>query len=537
MNKLKQIFLRVIHVSRLTNVSNKKSRILLSVFLANLAVGLDILIIIVFSYLLTDKIGYENKFVNDTVLIISKSFYILPLVVFFRFSCLFFERYNLELLNLDVQNNLKRYVMNEVYNLGNFSVADTYYFVNQVTSQISSFYKSFSLLLNSSIQVLTYAIFLMITDLSTFIYFLIGGLIIALPSSYLLKKSKEYQHITFNEGRALSGLFQRIIENVFLIKILSTFDIEAKRLNENLQRFKNSQKMNILFGSINSILPTFFTIFTLSILFSNFTVNSFVTLEFIAVLLRLFQSLGSVNTGIGLVVNSSVHVEELYKLDVNKPIIKKENYVIDKEIEIAVRLENVNFEYFNSSDIIFKNLNMEISKNSHTIITGPNGSGKSTILGLIAGLYLPTKGKISIFTDKIGYVGVTPLVFDGSIKENILYGNARLISDKEISDLLIEFNFYNEGKYNLNKPISNKTLSSGQLQKISFMRSILSESKILLLDEATSNLDSSSKKLIFDILSSRNITIINSTHNIDDFNYENHIEIYIENDLRKIRYH
>lgn len=537
MNKLKKILSRVIHVSKLTDVSNKKIRILLSVFLANLAVGLDILIIVVFSYLLTDKIGYENLLVNDTVVIITESFYLLPLVVLLRFSCLFFERFNLELLNLDVQKNLRKYVMNEVYNIGNFSIADTYYFVNEVTSQISTFYKSFALLLNSSVQVLFYAVFLMITDLSTFTYFVIGGLIIALPSSYLLKKGKLYQHISFNEGRTLSGLFQRIIENVFLIKILSTFDIELKRLNENLQRFKESQKMNMLFGSINSILPTFFTIFTLSILFSNFTVSSFVTLEFIAVLLRMFQSLGNVNTGVGLVVNSSVHVEELYKLDANKPIIKKENYVVDKEIDIAVRLEGVNFEYFNSSVSIFKNLNIEISKNSHTIITGPNGSGKSTILGLIAGLYLPTNGKISIFTDKLGYVGVTPLVFEGSLKENLLYGNSRSISDKEVSDLLNEFNFYNEGKYNLNQKISNKTLSSGQLQKVSFMRSILSESKILLLDEATSNLDSSSKKLIFDILSSRNITIINSTHNKEDFNYENHIEIYVENDLRKIRYH
>ena len=108
--------------------------------------------------------------------------------------------------------------MKEVYKIGNFSIADTYYFVNDVTTNISIFYKSFAILLNSTLQALFYALFLMFTDLSIFLYFIIGALIIAFPSSYLLKKGKEYQHITFYEGRSLNYTFQRIIENLFLIK-------------------------------------------------------------------------------------------------------------------------------------------------------------------------------------------------------------------------------------------------------------------------------------------------------------------------------
>ena len=66
--------------------------------------------------------------------------------------------------------------------------------------------------------------------------------------------------------------------------------------------------------------------------------------------------------------------------------------------------------------------------------------------------------------------------------------------------------------YDLEKDISNKTLSTGQMQKISFMRSLLADTELLLLDESTSNLDTATRELIFDILSKKGLTIINSTH-------------------------
>jgi ABC-type bacteriocin/lantibiotic exporter with double-glycine peptidase domain len=87
----------------------------------------------------------------------------------------------------------------------------------------------------------------------------------------------------------------------------------------------------------------------------------------------------------------------------------------------------------------------------------------------------------------------------------------------------------------LEKHISNKTLSSGQLQKISFIRSLLGDVEILLLDESTSNLDINSKNLIFDILSKSSLTILNATHNADDFRtVDNHIKIKIKDDKRLI---
>ena len=155
------------------------------------------------------------------------------------------------------------------------------------------------------------------------------------------------------------------------------------------------------------------------------------------------------------------------------------------------------------------------------------------MLGLIAGLYTPSKGLVEVNTEDIGYVGVTPLVFEGSIKENLLYGNNRQISDNELQSLLKEFNFFNEGGYDLDFTINNKILSSGQLQKISFMRSLLNNTQLLLLDESTSNIDSVSKKHIKEILKNRKITVINCTHNIEDFDYDERLVISVENSKKR----
>ena len=72
------------------------------------------------------------------------------------------------------------------------------------------------------------------------------------------------------------------------------------------------------------------------------------------------------------------------------------------------------------------------------------------------------------------------------------------------------------------------------MQKISFIRALLNDVEVLILDESTSNLDKPTKDLIFDILLKNNLTIINSTHNEEDFQFDNHIKIVLENSERKL---
>ncbi len=530
--KINDLLKKIVFVSKLTNIGRKKLRIVLSIGLSNISIGLDILIIIIFSNLLIGQTSYSNPLVKTSIEIIVNNKWMLPLLVIARFLFLFIERINLEYLSLDVQQNLKLHVMKESFGIGNMSTADIHFFTGQVAVHIATFYKTFAFAINSFLQVLVYSIFLLFTELELFTYFLLGAIVLAFPSRVLLGKAKHYQHLSFNSSKKLSSKIQRIIDNVILINILKTSDYEFNELNTNLEEFKNAQKKNVRFGSINSLIPSFFTVLTLSIIFLNFEIAQSVTLEFVAVLIRLFQSLGSLNNGIGLTLNSSVHVEEMFNLQINKPVRNLNNLVVDEELSTAVKFHNLSFKYFNSDELIFDNQSIEFEKNKHTVVTGPNGSGKSTLLGLVSGLYVPISGKSIKYTNKVGYVGVTPLVFEGSIRDNLLYGNDIKINDEKLISMLEDFNFYNDKIINLDDNISNRSLSSGQLQKISFIRCLLNESSMLLLDESMSNLDTSSKKHIFDVLKEKNVTIINCTHNISDFEFDYHLKITVENQDR-----
>ena len=234
------------------------------------------------------------------------------------------------------------------------------------------------------------------------------------------------------------------------------------------------------------------------------------------------------------IINSHVHIEKFYKLDKNKIELNKQNFVIHEKKTID--FENISFKYFNSDINIFDNETFSITKNSHVLITGPNGSGKSTLLGLIAGVFFANEGKVRLFSDKLGYIGATPLIFESTLKENILYGNDKKIKDDEIfSYLKLLDTFKEEENYDLERVINNKSLSSGQMQKIAFIRALLSEIDILLLDEATANLDDKSKEKIFKLLKDRDVTNINSTHDPESFGkVDFNLKINIVDEKREI---
>jgi len=289
-------------------------------------------------------------------------------------------------------------------------------------------------------------------------------------------------------------------------------------------------------GTLNALIPPFITLFIISVIFNFYKGINFFTLELIGILLRLFQSFGEINRTIGMVINSQVHLEKLYLVEKNKKSVNKNNYKIEElEGEVAVNFKNVSFKYIGSEELIFKNLSFKINKNQHTIITGENGSGKSTLLGLIAGVYFSTDGTVITYSDKYGYVGPNPLIIKGTLKDNLVYGSKKECNHEVLEKFVYEFQLFKESKENiLETKISNKDLSSGQMQKISLIRALILEPEILILDEAFSNLDKISRKLISEKLNKKEITIINSTHSTIDLDYDNHFSIEISQGQRKI---
>ena len=140
-----------------------------------------------------------------------------------------------------------------------------------------------------------------------------------------------------------------------------------------------------------------------------------------------------------------------------------------------------------------------------------------------------------MYSKKLAYVGATPLIVNGTLRENVLYGNDLKIEDNLILDLAESFKLFEKTEeLDLDRQITNKSLSSGQMQKVSFIRAILSKPDILILDESTSNLDIDSRQIVKNQLKNLQITIINSTHNSDEVEYDTRLHIEVNNGLRVV---
>ena len=536
MDKFKKIFKDVVFISKITKVTKKKVRLILSVALSNVTVLADILIILAFASLLSPDQNKDSVYFQIISFILD-NLYLLPILVIFRTIIVLLEKMNIHSLQLQVEKNLKLHILNEIYKKGNYSIADATFYINTLSGHLSYFYGALAAMANALIQIIVYSSFLIYADLETISIFILGGIVLYFPTTFLLKKARVYMHDSYTYAQETGRDIQRVIQNLFLIKILKTRETEFYNYEETVTNFQGAQFKNLAYGALNHLFPNFITIFTISVLITFFNFTKFLTLEFLGITLRLVQTIGNANGTLNMLVNSSVHIEKFIEFEENKLDINPDYYSINKDNPSAVALKNVNFKYFNSDDLIFNNLDLSFPKGKHTVLTGPNGSGKSTLLGIICQIYYPEEGEVSLGTEKIGYVGVTPLIIDGSLRENLLYGNkSNDISDNEMIEMLKKFKLFDDDNYDLSFVISNRTLSSGQMQKISFIRALLANTELLLLDESTSNLDTETRDLIFSILKKQDITIINSTHNHDEFSYDNHVKIEYKGELRNFTY-
>ena len=531
--KIKIFYHDLIKVSKLTKTKNKKLKIFMLAIILNLMVFFDITIIIYFANFFSSSSQYENTLINFFL----ERNYFLPIFVLLRFTSIYFEKIITTNLQIDIEKNLRVYLVEEVFDRGNVSVSDAYYYVNTLCAQVGGFYSTLAAFFGSIIQILAFTAYLLFTNFETVIIFSLGSVLLFVPTLYLTKQGRKFAHIAYEYGQEISSDVEKILDNLFLIKILGEVKNEINKFNQSLNGFYKARINDIKVGTISALMPNFFTLFFLSILLVFFNFVKFLTLDFIGILLRLFQSLGIFNRNIHTVSSFHVYLEKLYEIEKNKDLVYSENYILNPENQHSVEFQNVSFKYLGSDELLFENINLIIEKGKHTIITGANGSGKSTLLGLMSGIFYPNQGKVQVSSNKIGYVSATPLIINSNLRTNLIYGNNQKNIEDEILIKYIEsFKLFSDNsKVDLERSVSNKTLSMGQMQKIGFIRALASGIEVLILDESTSNLDLESKELIYKILSDEKITIINSTHSKNDFlKYDKHLEIIFDEGNRNI---
>jgi ATP-binding cassette, subfamily B, bacterial len=182
-----------------------------------------------------------------------------------------------------------------------------------------------------------------------------------------------------------------------------------------------------------------------------------------------------------------------------------------------ITYKNIHFSYPTRNDVeILKGLDLEIKAGQRIALVGTSGGGKSTIVQLLQRFYEPTGGEllvdgknildydISDYRRNLGIVPQEVILFGGTIKENILYGNPQA-SDNEVIEAATKANawdFISSFPEGLDTIVGERgiKLSGGQRQRIAIARAILKDPKILILDEATSSLDAESERVVQDAL-------------------------------------
>ena len=228
--------------------------------------------------------------------------------------------------------------------------------------------------------------------------------------------------------------------------------------------------------------------------------------------LQSFVGMGSAFTSIEALAKS--RMSAAYFLDV----IEHKDEMVDKKGETPasnkgdIVFSDVSFKYKSRDAMILNHLNLTIHENEMVGIVGESGCGKSTILKLLMRLYGPSSGVISWngvnvedlsmewIRDQISYVAQEPVLFSGTIRENLLYGRVDASEEEmvEAAKLVKADGFIRQFPKGYDTYVGElgSSLSGGQKQRIAIARALLRHPRVLVLDEATSALDSQSEEIV-----------------------------------------
>ncbi|GKU07403.1 unnamed protein product [Fusarium langsethiae] len=212
----------------------------------------------------------------------------------------------------------------------------------------------------------------------------------------------------------------------------------------------------------------------------------------------------------------------LFNLREEKPVIRETDGNKDKgpDFDQSVGVRDVHFKYKSRSTKVLHGLSMDISPSQFVAVVGPSGCGKSTLISLLERYYDPTTGKICVgeqdikdlsprlFRSHMSMVQQEPILYEGSVRENILMGldgDVTDVIDERLNEAARQANileFVSSLPEGFNTPCGARgtAFSGGQRQRIAIARALIRKPKLLLLDEATSALDTHSEKLVQEAL-------------------------------------
>ncbi|CDF27898.1 lipid A export permease/ATP-binding protein MsbA [Dialister sp. CAG:588] len=358
-----------------------------------------------------------------------------------------------------------------------------------------------------------------------------------------------------NSGRTVqekladvTSMLQETIQGVRIIRSFNRTDFEIQRFQSvNVSNFKATVR-TIRQQSQMTPFVEFFSAFAVTAIIwyggmsvINGVMTSGELIAFLMYAINLANPVKRVAEAVGNIQKSLAAADRVFHiLDTRPDTIEKENA---KELVIndgCVKFKHVKFHY-NEGHPILEDFDFTAQAGKTIAIVGPSGAGKTTVANILPRFYDVTGGAVYIdgvdirdvtlssLREQIGMVPQDTMLFNTTIKDNILYGRLDA-TDEEIWEAVRAANaeeFIKALPQGLQTMAGDRgvVLSGGQRQRISIARAILKNPKILILDEATSALDTESEKVVQDALDKLMIgrTAFVIAHRLSTIKHADHI--------------
>lgn len=320
--------------------------------------------------------------------------------------------------------------------------------------------------------------------------------------------------------KLIDNINDKTRENLTGVRVIRAFNAEKyqeDRFEDANQKLTNTQMFNQRMMSIMS--PTMYLIMNLlplSIyiigaglinnagmfdrlnLFSDMVVFSSYAMQVIMAFLMLAMIFV-------MYPRASVSVERIMEVIDTKTKITDGEFLGNTKLMGEVEFKNVSFKYPDADEYILKNISFKAKKGDTLALIGSTGSGKSTIVNLIMRFYDATEGEILIdgknikeykldaLYKKIGYVPQRAVMFNGSVKYNISYGDKK-VSEKDMKNAAriaqaSEFIDKMPKGYDANVSSGGTNISGGQKQRLAIARAVAKDPEIFVFDDSFSALD------------------------------------------------
>ncbi|HTY11255.1 MAG TPA: ABC transporter ATP-binding protein [Bacteroidota bacterium] len=343
----------------------------------------------------------------------------------------------------------------------------------------------------------------------------VSSSLVFLFSRRMTARNMEYR----NEIESLSANVIEMIQMIPITRAHGVEEVEVSKMNSRLENVKNKgirlEMVGAIFGA--SSWTSFQVVMLVCLMFSAFLAYR-KTISVGDVV--LFQSFFAMIVGaVNLILNSYPELargfesirsisEVLESPDIEQNAGKRP---VDS-VKGNFTFEDVSFTYEKSLSPAVKNFSCRIHAGESIACVGESGSGKTTLMSLVIGFRRPTSGRILLdgvdmkeldlrqYRRFLAVVPQTPLLFSGSVRENIVYG-LQSIDDRRIWEALQMANavdFVSKMPHGLDSKLGElgTRLSGGQRQRISIARALIRDPRVIILDEATSSLDVVSESLI-----------------------------------------